>query len=350
MFLAVGLLASLAASPSAQDTTPGALPDQPLFESDALVEFRVAADFNKLLKDVGDNREEHPASLLYLNAAGDSVNIQVTLETRGLFRRNKKVCNFPPLMVDVRKKEFDADQTKGTLFENQNKLKLVAHCQDKKDDYEQSVLQEYLIYKTLNLLTENSFRARLGRFTYIDSSGKRDSITKYGFFIEDADLLAERMGSEIFRQEGIHPLDAEYSSTVLLAVFQYMILNTDWSVSGLHNVKLVGPLNGTVYPVSYDFDWAGIIGAPYAKPDKSLGIRSVRDPLFIGYCRAESEFAQAFAVFNRNREAVYQLHRDQVGLDERKLKRMLKDYDKFFETINQPRRVKQTIMRQCKKR
>ena len=350
MFLAVGLLAVLAAPPFVQDAAPSALPDQPLFESDELVEFRVVADFKQLLKDIGDNREEHEASLSYLNAAGDSVNIRITLETRGLYRRNKKICNFPPLMVDVRKKDFDADQTKGTLFENQNKLKLVAHCQDKKDDYEQSVLQEYLIYKTLNLLTENSFRARLGRLTYIDSSGKRDSIIKYGFFIEDADLVAERMGSEIFRQEGIHPLDADYSSTVLLAVFQYMILNTDWSVSGLHNIKLVGPLNATVYPIAWDFDWAGIIGAPYAKPDKSLGIRSVRDRLFIGYCRSESEFAQAFAVFNRNQEAIYQLHRDQVGLDERKLKRMLKDYDKFCETINQPSRLKQTIMRQCKKR
>ncbi|MFQ5704637.1 MAG: hypothetical protein ACE5HT_11510 [Gemmatimonadales bacterium] len=343
------LFAILAAAGAAQDTT-GAPVEQPLFQSHELLEFRIVANFTDLLRDVGKDRKEHRGTISYMIGSGDTISLQITLETRGNFRRDKKICNFPPLRVDFKKKEFDSDQARGTLFANQNKLKLVCHCQDKKDSYEQSTLQEYLIYRTLNILTDKSFRVRLGRFIYIDSAGKRNPLTKYAFFIEDDDLMARRMGSEIFDQQGIHPLDAEFASTTLLAVFQYMILNTDWSISGLHNIKLVGPLDGTVYPIPYDFDWAGVINAPYARPDRSLGIRSVRNPLFMGYCRAESELEQAFAVFNRNQEKIYALHRRQVGLDERRLQRMLQDYDRFYRTINRPRLVQQTILRQCKKR
>jgi hypothetical protein len=53
---------------------------------------------------------------------------------------------------------------------------------------------------------------------------------------------------------------------------------------------------------------------PYAQPDRSLRIRSVRDLIFMGYCRSVTEFEQAFSGFNRNQEAIYALHREQIGL------------------------------------
>jgi hypothetical protein len=70
----------------------------------------------------------------------------------------------------------------------------------------------------------------------------------------------------------------------------------------------------------------------------------------MGYCRTESEFEQAFSVFNRNQAAIYDLHRNQEGLEEEKLRRMIEDYDRFFYIINRPNEVARTIMRQCRER
>ena len=348
-------LAATVAPQESADSTPVA---QPLFESHEIVDFRIATDLQTLIRDIGKDRgdyqfegeEEHRATLSYVDAAGNTVTLQVTAETRGHFRRSRKNCNFPPLRLDFDKPEFDEGQLDGTLFENQNKLKLVAHCQDKRDEYEQFVLQEYLIYRTYDLLSDMSFRVRLVRMTYVDTAGKRDSLTKYAFFLEDEDLMAARNGGPLLRQQGIHPLDLEYGAGTLVAVFQYMMLSTDWSVSGLHNIELIGPVQGMVYPVPFDFDWAGIIATPYAKPDPQLRLRSVRDRWYVGYCRSEADLSQAFQVFNGQQQAIYELHRNQEGLEERKLKRMLEDYDKFYNVISRPQEVQRTILRQCIKR
>lgn len=305
-------------------------------------------------RHLGDNeyegQEEHPATLSYLSAEGDTVELPVTVETRGHFRRDPDNCNFPPLRLDFDKSEFDDAPRQNSIFANQNRLKLVAHCQNRRDEYEQFALQEYLVYRTYNLFTDMSFRVRLAHITYVDTEGRRDDLTKYGFFIEDNDLVAARFGGEILHMEGLHPLDLEYSSMTILSLFHYMMRNTDWSVQGLHNIELIGPIEGLVYPLPFDFDWAGIIAPPYALPDPSLRIRSVRDLHYMGYCRSESEFEQAFAVFNRNQEAIYDLVRNQVGLSEEKARRMLEDYDRFFHTINRPNEVARTIMRQCRER
>ena len=333
-------------------------PPQPLFDSHEVLRMWLSTDLETVVRDIGrdlgdnqyEGQQEHPATVSYLSTDGDTVAIPVTVETRGHFRRDRDNCNFPPLRVDFRKSDFDDETRQTSIFANQNRLKLVLHCQDGRAEYEQYTLQEYLMYRTYNLLSDKSFRVRLAQITYVDTEGRRDSLTKYGFFLEDNDLMAQRVGSAILDTEGIHPLDLEYSSMAVLAVFQYMIRNTDWSVQGLHNIELVGPLEGLVYPIPFDFDWAGVIAPPYAKPDRSLRIRSVRDLHFMGYCRSEREFEQAFSVFNRNQEAIYALHRNQVGLDEEKLRRMLEDYDRFYHTINRPREVARTILRQCLQR
>ena len=133
------------------------------------------------------------------------------------------------------------------------------------------------MYRTYNLLSDMGLRARLFRITYVDTTGERDSLTKYAFLLEDEDMMAARNGGALMEMQGLHPLDLEYRTTVVLTLFQYMHLNTDWSISGLHNIEILGPIEGMAYPIPYDFDWSGIINARYAKPDPSLNTRSVRD-------------------------------------------------------------------------
>src|SRR5256885_2062303 len=163
-------------------------------------------------------------------------------------------------------------------------MKLATHCRGGRN-FEQYTLEEYLIYRIFNLLTERSFQVRLAHVTYVDTAHTRDTLTRYGFFIEDDNRMARRNHTHVITSQGIPQEGTDPDQVGLIAVFEYMIANTDWSVGGLHNIVLTEDTSGTVYPVPYDFDWSGVISTPYARPDARLNITSVRQRLFRGYCR-----------------------------------------------------------------
>ena len=100
----------------------------PLFASRDILELTLIADFKQLRKDRKEENEYRPAQLVL--PGGDTLKLKV--RTRGNFRLNKRNCNFPPLRLN-----FKPRGTEGTVFENQDKVKLVAHCQDRKDEYAQ---------------------------------------------------------------------------------------------------------------------------------------------------------------------------------------------------------------------
>ena len=112
------------------------------------------------------------------------MTLPVKLQVRGNFRKLWNNCSFPPLYLDVPKKK--ASQT---VFANQNKLKLVTHCEG-----EEYVVREYLVYRLYNLLTDYSFQVRLCRVSYVDSTGKRPTETRWGMLLEDESNLVKRNG------------------------------------------------------------------------------------------------------------------------------------------------------------
>lgn len=317
---------------------------QPLFASHDVLQLTLEAeDLKQLVHDVGENRVAHLATLTYLDSQSAPVSIALEVETRGHFRRDRRNCNFPPLRL-----EFPDSGTAQTLFAHQRDLKLVVHCQDGRDDYEQYVLQEYLIYRIYNLLTDRSFRVRLAQVTYRDRKGEREPLTKYGFLIEDHQLMAARNGCEILEVQA-HPLEFSPAETVRMALFQYMIGNTDWSITYLHNVRLLMCENHEPVAVPYDFDWSGVIAARYAKPDPKLGIRTVRQRLFRGFCRSDDLYREAAGDFLRRKDAIYQLYREQADLEPKLLERTLEYFDEFYRTLNDPKRFQREILDECRK-
>ncbi len=331
---AVAILAPLA---GAQDAPQ-------LFTSQEILPFRLEADFGAVFKERGQESTYHPARLSYTAADGTPVRLDLQIKTRGNFRLQPRICGFPPLRLD-----FPKDAVKHTLFAGQDKLKLTVHCQDRRERYEQSVVMEYLIYRVFNLLTDRSFRARLARFTYVDSAGKRDSLTRYAFFIEDDGRMAARLGGNVLDLKQVHDESTERGQITLIAVFEYFIGNTDWSVWALHNIVLVLP-PGSQEPmaVPYDFDWSGVIDAPYAHPDARLPIKTVRERLFRGYCRTLEELAPVFRLFNEKKDAIYQLYRTQEGLDPKVRDDALKYYDEFYKTINDPKAMDREFIKNCR--
>src|SRR5256886_12346777 len=131
--------------------------------------------------------------------------------------------------------------------------------------------------------------------------------------------MARRNHTHVITSQGIPQEGTDPDQVGLIAVFEYMIANTDWSVGGLHNIVLTEDTSGTVYPVPYDFDWSGVISTPYARPDARLNITSVRQRLFRGYCRPADQFAAIFARFNDRKDAIYTLYRSQVRSEERRV-------------------------------
>jgi len=313
-----------------------------LFESEDILDLTLVMDVKTVTDDKSDDPPYRPATLAYLDETGKNVSLNIGVKTRGHFRLHSLNCRVPPLRLNFKKKEV-----KNTVFAGQDKIKLVTHC---KNAFEPLVLQEYLAYKIYNLLTEKSFRVRLIRITYEDTQGKADPLTKYAFFIEHEDHLAKRNGGQIVEEVTYHQQQTYPALTTLMAVFQYMIGNTDWVASQGQNVTFLY-IDGSTLPiiVPSDFDFSGFINAPYASPNPALDLKSVKERRFMGVCRTEEEFAAAFALFYRHKEAIYTLVRNLAPLEKKDADRSLAYFDAFYDAIDDPRTVQDAFLDTCLK-
>lgn len=313
-----------------------------LFESDDVIAVALKTDFKRLFDDRGDDPQQQPATLSYKDAAGSEHSQEIKVRLRGNFR--KKHCNFPPIRLNFAKKASE-----GTLFEGEDKLKLVTHCQDKKDEYEQYVLMEYLAYRMYNELTDQSFRVRLVQVTYEDTDGNRKPITRYGFLIEDDELMAERNnGFHLDNHTGYHQESTDYSQILMMAVFQFMIGNTDWSVPALHNIRLISTEESQLpIAVPYDFDFSGLVNSNYASPSPKLPIKTVRQRLYRGYCRPQEEVSRQAEVFQTKKDQFYALIKGMEPLS-RVVRGNAIDYlNDFYKTISSEKRMRRAFENTC---
>lgn len=325
--------------------TSFAITNDSLFSSDNCLQLALSSDFSKILNNIDGDTTNYPGKIWYFENSGNRRVFDVQIRIRGRFRRNSENCDFPPLEL-----EFQLNQVKGTIFQNQKKLKLVTHCRSRRNLYEQYLLQEYLIYKTYTLFTDLSHRVRLASITYLDSEEKLKSLTKYAFFIENNAQIARRCNGERLHVQYVFEPNTDSIQVNILSVFQYFIGNTDWSIPALHNITLIRKKpSGPIYAIPYDFEWSGIINTVYARPQTSLGLSSVRDRLFRGYCRTSSEFENTFSIFRKNKEKIIQIYKNQKGLENSQLNKALEYIDEFYEIINNPRLIKREFLDKCRK-
>ena len=89
------------------------------------------------------------------------------------------------------------------------------------------------MYKAYNLLTDQSFKVRLARITYRDSAGVKEPQTRQAFLLEEDRFLAKRNRLENYNLKNMQMKQVDTLSMATVAVFEYMIGNTDWSVVAL---------------------------------------------------------------------------------------------------------------------
>lgn len=324
----------------------------PLFSHHPVLPMTLKADFSAIRRhDRSEDSEERPALLRWRTDSGATDSLEIQIQTRGNFRLQRRNCNFPPLRLNLKKKA-----TEGTVFQGQDKLKLVVTCKTGGESWEQFVVVEYLIYRTLNLLTDRSFRARLARVSYVDTGGDDDPFTRYAVLLEDDDAMAVRQGGGKmdWTSGQLHPRHLEPYHSVLVEVFQFMIGNTDWSGVEMHNMELVRDSLNRYSTVPFDFDFSGMVDARYAAPDPSLRIRRVRQRLFRGFCpeglpRPESVYDSVFARYREKKDEIYQLWRSQEGLSRDRMEDSLAYLDEFFRMLDDPDRIQSMMMRDCRR-
>jgi hypothetical protein len=332
-----GIAPALAQSEAEEETD-----DTPrVFSSHEPVEFTLRADMRELLRDRDREQNYHPGMVRVprLDGGGmDSVPVQV--RTRGIFRRRPSTCSFPPLRMT-----FERRATRGTALQGERRFKIVTHCRSS-GLYEQYVLQEYLIYRAFSMLSPFSLRTRLARITYEDTRGREETVTRYAILIEHEEQLAERHGMRVVSDTGVSMGLLDPRHTVFMAVFQYFIGNTDWSVRALHNVILLADSVNRHVPVPYDFDWSGVIATRYAKPDTSLPIKRVEERVYAGYCGHPEDFEPIFQQFRDKRAELEALY-DLPGLDREHRDRARRYYADFYKLIDDKARVRRDMLRLC---
>lgn len=318
----------------------GMRPDS-LFLSDKIIDIELNSDFTAIQNERTGESMYHDGELIYHVPGGKKVKLSVKVESRGYFRRDPKHCNFPPLTVNFRKSE-----TKNTLFDNQDKLKLVTPCYEDKD-----VIDEYLVYKLYNKVSDKSLNVRLVRVVYYDTGLKRNILRGYSFFIEHEDEAASRMDSEETKKI-MTPFDLDRQSFMKLAVFQYIIGNKDWYVSSKKNIILMQPEDPAVKPfaVPYDFDFSGFVNADYTRPQgvpvEFLATRKI----YKGLCYSDQEFAAIFTYFQEIRPDLAKIINRMKILPASQKKENLAYLDDFYRAIEEQNDVIRQFLASCETR
>jgi len=342
--LAAGL--ALSATPGHAQDSAAAQDRRPtrLFRDSTPITFTLTADFKTIFKDRDTlSTKRFPATLGFRTEAGDTGTQAVELSTRGHSRLLPVVCDFPPIRV-----HFPPADQRLPLFRGQGALKLSVNCRPKDQEYEDFVLEEFLLYRVYNLFTDLSFKVRLAKATYLNT-GKGDTVAAgLAFFVEDADDVARRNGGELFEQTGVRFGDVDSATILRATVYEYMIGNTDWALQLLHNFRIVRVEPGFYYPVPYDFDFSGIIKTPYAHPSQQLPIRSVRERIYRGPCPTIADLAPIFAEFNARKDAIYGLYQTFPGLDPKRSAQALQYLDEFYKTITDPKKANTEFRYNCR--
>ena len=200
------------------------------------------------------------------------------------------------------------------------------------------------------MLTPASHAVRLVKLTYADSAnGKGRAARALRIHRRGAaGELASRLSAQDLKIKGAGPSDLEPDQSALVAMFQYMIGNTDFSVRrpAQRRSSSAWP-TGDYLPVAYDFDFSGAVNARYAAVDPRCRIKRVRDRLYRGYCVPRRRaIPKSFALFNAKKDSIYALYHDPIGklLQPDVVDETLKYFDEFYKTINNPKSAKSDII------
>jgi len=245
---------------------------------------------------------------------------------------------------------FDKEKTRGGLFGGEGSLKLATHCENG-DRYTQNTLVEYGIYRLYSVMTPVSFGVRLANLTWLDPANPKFTVTRPAFWIQDDEDLAKVLRGKILEQKGAGASEMDQRQMAITDVFQYMIGNTDMSLVALHNYKIVQSDTGIRYfPLAYDFDWSGLVDAPYSFPDHRLGIKRTTDRLWRGnVCYEQALLDEIIGLYRDRKDRLYGALRELPGISPGRLKEAESFLDEFYKELENPGRSRRAFTEPCRR-
>ncbi len=311
-----------------------------LFASDEVLKVSIYFDISTHIRKKSEDYCKGQITIYHTET--DSTTLNTRCKARGHHRKDN--CLFPPVMLN-----FKPD----TLFTSDGpitKLKLVTHCQNTKA-YSKYLLKEYLIYKLWEIISPYSFRTRLLDIQYFDKGDRDKDYRAFGFFLEPVYMLTNRTETiEIkggkFKDEQINALDADR-----VAIFNYMIGNTDWRILTGHNVKFLkrfGFRREEATPIPYDFDHAGFVNAAYAKPAEWSSAKQVTERDYVGKCRNDDDnYLTLIEEFNEAQDEIYRTIMEFEHLDIKTRKKLHRYVEEFFRQLEKPDAFIRTLHNSC---
>ena len=278
--------------------------EAPLFASDTVMKLTIPVDFRDLCRPrETEDCDFTPTVIIFGDEKGGSRRIPVDVKIRGGWRSLSRNCSVPLLWL-----RFAEADVLDTPFEGQSLLPLTTHCgrglsvaavtrATAHGAHEQYLLLEFLAHRIYGILSDYSLRSRLVRISYPDPDRPRASLLHYAFITEHFDDLAARTGTTRVPRGGFDHRRLDAQSAARLALFQFMIGNTDWSIVRERNTMLLQTAAGNQIPVPYDLDMSGLVNADYAGPAPGLPIDDVRERYFLGFCQPGIDWDILFARF-----------------------------------------------------
>jgi hypothetical protein len=268
------------------DTNDKLFAETDLFEQTQLLPVKLKYSRKGLRKETNDSTYIESV-LLYKMSDENWKSLDLQLRARGNFRRTS--CYFTPLKLKIKKSD-----AKETIFKGHKKLKMVLPClnENSKDD---NVIKEYIIYKMYEVISPYYFNTRLLDIEFEDLKSKKSRMHELkGFLIEDDKVVAKRLNGKT-SDRNFHPEGYDNLAAVRNAMFQFMIGNTDYSVSYQHNIKVMF-IDKKYIPVPYDFDMAGFVNTSYSVVSQTrkvpLPIEKVTERYYMGYQRDYNLFEE----------------------------------------------------------
>ncbi|MFT4665479.1 MAG: hypothetical protein ACI9RM_001294 [Ulvibacter sp.] len=308
------------------------------FYNEDCLEITLESDFDKLI--------ENKKTITYQDAwisykANDGKKIKQLIQIRPRGKSRRIICDIPPVMMN-----FARGNPEAIKIKEDQKLKLVTHCYQRRSAKgQQNILKEFLTYKLLNMLTEKSFRVQLVRITYLNTRN-HDSSQRFGFIIEGAEELANRLEATRTKERDIPvaQLDTDQYNTV--AIFQYMISNTDWDFIKLHNVKIfTSESSKKNMIVPYDFDYAGLVHTDYARVNPNYDQKELSDRIFLGAFYEKAELNKTLDLFKSKKKEMLSYCEGLSYLTKKNRRYVRTHLKSFHKSIRKKRFVKREFLK-----
>jgi len=314
-----------------------------LFSKEVPLELTLKLDLKQLQRTRRDEDYQDADMTCHVNDSFELTH-PVRVKTRGNFRRDN--CTYPPFWLNIRHAGIEADSLNDVV-----KMKMVVRCRDSRQ-YDPYVLREYLVYKIFNIITPFSYRVRLVKLTYIDTGRKDQETEDWAFLIEPDELMEMRLNGRMIKSDHLSMRTVNPHVMNEVAIFQYMIGNSDYSVTGRHNLRIIAVENPDqpqgFLVVPYDFDYTGLVNAHYAVPGEGLPIESVRERYFLGPCRNEGDYEEIVDHFKDFYEPIIHYLEEFQYLEEDQREDMIEYIKDFYRQAGQDDFIRRRIESTCR--